>query len=350
MRAALILVAIAACGGRSTVDRRARDAIDLPIVVTAELDAVELERRVAIPIERAINAIPGVAHVRTTVVPGLATIDLELAPEADLFTVRTEVIRRLGDADLPDGVVPGLGVTNRRGAAILRYTISYARWSPLELTRWQDATVRVALLQVPGVVEIATCGRVDERWVVDVDPQKLAALGLVVADVATALRARSLDLGRLGLKAVGETRIPNSVAVEDIADLRVGGGPRTCHALDDHGDDVIAGTVYPLLDVDPLVVRAAVEAALERARASAPPGVALAVLPRTRPIALAVDEREPVAAAPADLRLLRDALERVPGVEHVVVEHGRPDGGLVVDADTAQIHVVPAAGADARGI
>jgi Cu(I)/Ag(I) efflux system membrane protein CusA/SilA len=57
-----------------------------------------------------------------------------------------------------------------------------------ELRSFQDFHLRYALASVPGVAEVASVGGYERQYKVEVDPSRLHAYGLSVADVSAAIR------------------------------------------------------------------------------------------------------------------------------------------------------------------
>jgi Cu/Ag efflux pump CusA len=364
----LVLVAFA-CHGRQNVESRRIEAPFVVVMVSADgRDPASLEHDIAIPLEHELAALPGLAHVRTSIDTSVVALVLELRDGADVFATRSEVMSHLEHAEtsLPPGALPMLTAPTLRNAAVLRYLVTSDRVASAELRAWNDTVVRSQLERVAGVSDVGTCGGDRTRITIDVDPAKLAALDLAVGDVATAVhkanvalpggvltsssttlavRTDSLDPAALAALVVGQ-RNGVSIALRDLATIQVAPAPPSCRAVG-AGGAIIAGAVYVQFGADPFEVRGAVEAALVGVRASTPPGVTLTVLPRTTPIALVVDLSD--ANDPARvLDTIRRALGSVPGVDAIVVELGQPDGGPVFDAGVARLRIVPPNDADRR--
>src|SRR5258708_38256561 len=69
----------------------------------------EIERRVSIPIERALNGTPGLFRLRSISLFGLSFVTLTFEDGVELTSARQRVLEKIRDAELPDGVVPQLG-------------------------------------------------------------------------------------------------------------------------------------------------------------------------------------------------------------------------------------------------
>src|SRR5437764_935358 len=60
----------------------------------------EMERLVGIPLETALNGMPGLEYLRSTSIAGLNDIKCQFNYGTDYWSARQEVINRLGDVDL----------------------------------------------------------------------------------------------------------------------------------------------------------------------------------------------------------------------------------------------------------
>src|SRR5947209_4628934 len=69
----------------------------------------EVERQVSIPLERALNGTPGLFRLRSISLFGLSFVTLTFKDGTDPHRARQQVLERLREADLPEGVTPGLG-------------------------------------------------------------------------------------------------------------------------------------------------------------------------------------------------------------------------------------------------
>src|SRR5438477_10440814 len=83
----------------------------------------EMERLIGIPLETALNGMPGLEDLRSTSVAGLNDIKCQFAYGTDYWAARQEVINRIGAVEnLPRGVKPGLSPWSPTGE-IVRYVL-----------------------------------------------------------------------------------------------------------------------------------------------------------------------------------------------------------------------------------
>src|SRR3954452_23674862 len=120
--------------------------------------AEEMERQVSIPIERAVNGMPGLARTRSINIFGLSFVTLTFRDGVDVYFARAQTAERLRLVDLPEGVVAQLGSVSTPIGEIYRYTLDSETHDPLELRTLQDWVVRPALLQVDGVADVVSYG------------------------------------------------------------------------------------------------------------------------------------------------------------------------------------------------
>src|ERR1700687_122412 len=73
------------------------------------ISAEQIEQQVTIPLEIAMNGIPGVAHLRSFSLFGLSDLKLIFEDDTSNFENRERVLERMSQAPLPPGVMPQMG-------------------------------------------------------------------------------------------------------------------------------------------------------------------------------------------------------------------------------------------------
>ncbi|MBI3357424.1 MAG: efflux RND transporter permease subunit, partial [Nitrospirae bacterium] len=68
--------------------------------------AEEIERQITIPIEVALNGMPGLADIRSLSIFGLSDIKVYFDFDTEMFRDRQEVLNRLTSVQLPPGAQP----------------------------------------------------------------------------------------------------------------------------------------------------------------------------------------------------------------------------------------------------
>src|SRR5262249_53079824 len=111
----------------------------------------EVERRVSLPLERALNGTPGLFRLRSISLFGLSFVTATFDDGVDLYFARQQVKERLAGAELPEGIEPELGPVATPIGEVYRYTLKSRAADPMTLRTHQDWSVRPQLLRVPGV-------------------------------------------------------------------------------------------------------------------------------------------------------------------------------------------------------
>src|SRR6185369_9662250 len=114
----------------------------------------EIERRVSIPLERALNGTPGLFRLRSISLFGLSLVTLTFDDGVELLQARQRVLERLREAELPEGVQPDLGPMATPIGEVYRYTLEGPGADPMELRTLQDWIVRPGILRAPGVADV----------------------------------------------------------------------------------------------------------------------------------------------------------------------------------------------------
>src|SRR5256885_11962273 len=83
----------------------------------------EIERRVSIPIERALNGTPGLFRLRSISLFGLSLVTLTFEDGVEPLVARQQIMERIPDATLPQGISPDLGPLATPIGEVYRYTL-----------------------------------------------------------------------------------------------------------------------------------------------------------------------------------------------------------------------------------
>src|SRR2546426_12111569 len=136
--------------------------------------AEEMERQITVPLETQLNGMPGLDHIRSISLFGLADIKCYFKYETDYNFARQEVLNRLQMADVPAGVRPELSPTSAVGE-IYRYQLIGKNSSLMDLKVVQDWILERQFKQVPGVIDVVSFGGETKEFHIDLDPNKLIA-------------------------------------------------------------------------------------------------------------------------------------------------------------------------------
>ena len=157
-----------------------------------------VEDQVTYPLVSSLLAAPRVQAVRGQSMFGMSFIYVIFSEGTDLYWARSRVLEYLNSARsrLPQGVTPVLGPDATSVGWVFQYALvdKSGRHDLAELRTFQDFHLRYALASVPGVAEVASVGGYERQYQVEVDPAKLHAYGLSLADITSAIWRRSSRL------------------------------------------------------------------------------------------------------------------------------------------------------------
>ena len=155
----------------------------------------EMERLIGIPIETALNGMPGLEDLRSTSIAGLNDIKCQFSYGTDYLKARQEVINRLGSIDnLPPGVTPKLSPWSPTGE-IVRYVLEGPSYTLNQIKAVQDWVVNRAMKTVPGVVDVTGYGGTIKQYQVLVDTRLLRQYNVTLQQVEDAISRSNGNVG-----------------------------------------------------------------------------------------------------------------------------------------------------------
>jgi cobalt-zinc-cadmium resistance protein CzcA len=159
--------------------------------------AEEVEQQVTIPLEIAMAGIPHTAHLRSTSLAGLSSVTIIFDDESVNDWNREKVLERLSQVTLPTNLQPQIGTDWSPVGQIFWYTLESTnpKYDTMALKSLQDWTLEKSFRSVPGVVDVSSFGGPTREYQVIVDPAKLVAYGLSVAQVKQQVAANNVNAG-----------------------------------------------------------------------------------------------------------------------------------------------------------
>jgi CzcA family heavy metal efflux pump len=165
------------------------------------LSASEVESLVTVPLEQALNGVPGLDEIRSKSVEQLSSIELIFDPGTDLLTARQLVAERIATVtptlpswSSPPFMIQPLSATSRVMKIGLSSTDPDLDLMDLSMTAYWK--IRARLLRVPGVANVAIWGERLEMLQVQADPERLRKRD-VTLDRVLNVTADALDAGLL---------------------------------------------------------------------------------------------------------------------------------------------------------
>jgi len=193
------------------------------------LSPTEVEQLTTVPLEAALQGIPGVNDIRSDSEPQLSAIWLYFNPGTDELHARQLVEERLqitaptlpSWCDFPR-VYPIVSATSR----IIQIGLTSTKISPLDLSTISQWLIRPRLMSVPGVANAAIWGQRRKQIMIEGNPAELAkyhiSLGEVLAVAANAVdttEVKFVTAAKVG--ALGYVDYPNQrVYLRDLQPIK----------------------------------------------------------------------------------------------------------------------------------
>ncbi len=265
-----------------------------------------VEDQVTYPLVSSLLAAPKVQAVRGQSMFGMSFIYVIFEEGTDLYWARSRVLEYMNTirSRLPAGANPVLGPDATSVGWVFQYALvdKSGRHDLADLRTFQDFNLRYALASVPGVAEVASVGGYQKQYQVEVDPTRLHAYGLSLADVTAAIRRSNSDVGGRVIEMSGrEYFVRGRGYVKSLDDLRqvalgadrrsgtpiriadigtVSFGPdirRGVSELDGEGE-AVGGTVVMRYGENALHVIERVKAKLKELHPTFPPGIEVRIV------------------------------------------------------------------------
>ena len=202
--------------------------IEMPFVtVTAALPGAapaQLETEVARKIENAVSSVQGVRHIYSNVLDGVANITVEFNLEKNAAEATNEVRDAVTQirADLPAAMRdPAVTKAATSGRPILTFTVASSKRDEESVSWFIDNEVSKKVLAAPGVGKVSRLGGVTREVRVELDPEKMAALGISASQVSQQLRRVQQEVpGGRGDVGGAEQAVRTIGTVRNVAELR----------------------------------------------------------------------------------------------------------------------------------
>jgi len=302
----VILTILSLAGGFWALKHTALDAIpdlsDTQVIIATDWDGRSpdlVEDQITYPISTRFIAAPHVKFVRGESMFGKSFVYVIFEDGTDIYWARSRVLEYLNSArgSLPEGVNPVLGPDATGVGWVYEYALvdESGKHSLAELRSFQDWHLRYALESVKGVAEVAPVGGFVKEYQIDLDPNKLVAYGIPLADVVAKVRSSNNDVGgkifevssteyyvrgRGYIKSVADLEdVPlkvmggTPVYVRNVATVHLGPDLRRGVAELDGKGETVGGIVVMRYGENALTVIDGIKQKLQEIAPSLPPGV-----------------------------------------------------------------------------
>jgi HAE1 family hydrophobic/amphiphilic exporter-1 len=174
--------------------------IDLPTVTVTVANPgaspQEVETEITDKVEGAVNTISGIDELRSTSVEGVSQVFITFLLEKNADVAAQEVRDKVNliVGDLPETAEdPIIQKLDTDAAPVLRIAVSAPR-SLREVTDVADKQIKERIESINGVGQVQIVGGREREVQVWVDPDKLRAYNVTVAEVAAAVRLQNLEV------------------------------------------------------------------------------------------------------------------------------------------------------------
>ena len=183
----------------------------------------EVESRIAVPIEVEMLGIPKQRILRSVTKYGLVDVTLDFEDGTDIYWARSQVAERLNGimGDLPPGISGGMAPLTTPLGEMFMFTIEGGNLSLMERRSLLDWVIRPVLRTVPGVADVNALGGTARSFEVVPEAIKMAAAGLSIGQLQTAIQENNRNDGAGRLVEGDEVLLVRTeAAVDSIDDLR----------------------------------------------------------------------------------------------------------------------------------
>ena len=274
----------------------------------------ETEQRITFPVETVMTGLPGLQQTRSLSRYGLSQVTVIFTEDTDLFFARQLVNERIAQARerLPAGLTPALAPIATGLGEIYLWTVEADKgatkpdgtpYTGTDLREIQDWVIKPQLRTVPGVTDINSIGGYVKEYQVAPSPERLAAVGVSMGELVSAIDRNNQNAGAGYIEKRGEqylVRVPGQlrtvddirdvivkndggvpVRVRDLAEVGIGRELRT-GAVTLNGEETVLGTVFMLIGQNSRNVSQAVDRRMKEINRNLPKGVrAVTVYDRT---------------------------------------------------------------------
>ncbi|HSG82447.1 MAG TPA: efflux RND transporter permease subunit [Gemmatimonadota bacterium] len=183
-----------------------------------EAGPAEVERFITEPIERQVGRVPGVNSVSSVSREGASQVQLQFLWGTDMDFATLNVRERLDNVryDLPeDATRPTILRSDPTSDPVMTLATTSEATSLWELKELSENVFKRRFEQIDGVAQAAVAGGLEREIHVEVDPNRLEALGVTIDQVSQALNAANYSAPggtirrgryRYALRALGEFR------------------------------------------------------------------------------------------------------------------------------------------------
>ena len=165
------------------------------ITTSQNLSTQDVEQFITYPVELEMANLPGVEEIRSVSKFGLSVVTIVFNDDMGTFLPRQLIAEKIKSASeqIPEGFgTPEMGPITTGLGEIYQYILDVKpgykdQYNTMDLRTIQDWIVKRQLSGIPGVVEVNTWGGFLKQYEVAINPNKLTAMNISIAEVYEAL-------------------------------------------------------------------------------------------------------------------------------------------------------------------
>lgn len=276
--------------------------VQVQVITTAPaLSALEVEQYVTVPVERAMASVPKATEVRSISRYGLSVVTIVFRDGTDIYFARQQINERLREAQ--DAIPatygkPEMGPITTALGEVYQFVVRNDHMTLMQIEEILDWQIAPQLRMVPGVIEVNGFGGEEREYQVVLDPKRLQAAGISVAQVVDALAKSNAnagggyieadrehvvigsdglvkDLADLSRVVIGATPQGVPITIATVGEVRFGPRLKRGAASIDAKGEVVIGVALMLMRANARTVTEAVKAKLAAVQPSLPPGTTI---------------------------------------------------------------------------
>ncbi len=174
--------------------------IELPtLTIRTEYEGASpevIERLVTQIVEEIVATVPGVEEISSTSSEGRSTVRVSFSWGVDIDTAAIDVQGKLEDEinELPDDIIrPQVRKFDIASFPVVLLGVS-STLDPVELTDLIENQIRYRFARIPGVAQVDVWGGFNREVRIELDPDRIKAVGLSMGQVIAAIEDANLDL------------------------------------------------------------------------------------------------------------------------------------------------------------
>jgi len=165
------------------------------ITTSRNLSTQDVEQFITYPVELEMANLPGVEEIRSVSKFGLSVVTIVFNDDMGTYLPRQLIAEKIKSASekIPEGFgTPEMGPITTGLGEIYQYILDVKpgyenKYSTTDLRTIQDWIVKRQLSGIPGVVEVNTWGGFLKQYEVSINPNKLTAMNISIAEIYNAL-------------------------------------------------------------------------------------------------------------------------------------------------------------------